>query len=386
MDDLAGFGKAAERFFALVESSIGTLYRPRAIRTEGKASAEVEAYKVIAIANANAKANIISADNQGELERRAIARLRQQELTKQTNIESIVQSAAERIKDRKINEEADKDWLNYFFDECSNVSNKDVQQLWAKVLARQVTSKRRLSRKLIDCLRWLDSDLAKDFIKLAPRVFYFDGFFAEEIVLEKSEFVSFSFERQARALAEIGLLRENLSKTFQFSFQSLEVECSELSDRPLDLREFFEFTSAGRELALTVCEPIIRFERKLQRNKELRVNSSHYSGDPYTSEKSKIDSVLFGVDKRSELAASHIANFLVEIAASVVIRKSVLLKGNLFSSRPIMTITKNTPSRLVVKRESKGAYVRQLHDSERRFLDTIELIIETNRRTICNVE
>jgi hypothetical protein len=89
MDDLAGFGKAAEKFLALLESSVGALYRPRAIRREGKAAADTEAYKLVALANAEVKASIVKADGQYDLEQRALNRIRQQELTKQTNIESI---------------------------------------------------------------------------------------------------------------------------------------------------------------------------------------------------------------------------------------------------------------------------------------------------------
>jgi hypothetical protein len=137
MDDLAGLGKAAEKFFALLEASVGTLYRPKSIRKEGEAAAEVEAYKVVALAKANAKADLIRLDAQQDLERRAINRLRQQELVKQTNIEAIAEAALDEVGASEINESADKDWLNYFFDGCASVSDSDVQKLWAKVLARQ---------------------------------------------------------------------------------------------------------------------------------------------------------------------------------------------------------------------------------------------------------
>jgi hypothetical protein len=386
MDDLAGLGKATEKFFGLIESAIGTLYRPRAIRKEGEASADAEAYKIVAIANANAKADIVKFESQQDLERRAIDRLRQQELTKQTNIESIVEEAAKEIGTSDVNEAADKDWLNYFFDACSGVSNREVQQFWARVLARQVVSDRGLSRKLIDCLRWIDRGLANEFVALAPRIFYFHGFFSDEVGLTKDEIRYFGFPFRSEALEEVGLLRENLSKTFDFAFQSLSIDCVELSDRALEGRHFYDFSTAGRELAETVCDPIIQFRKKLS---VLRPDPVSQVGrwlghGPYLDADSRLDSIIFRADERAKLAASHITKFLIQIAAKVVIRKALLTKDKLVSSRPIMTITKKTPTSLSIKRESSGPYVQELHPTERKFLDRLERLIEANRDMICN--
>jgi hypothetical protein len=95
MEDLAGFGKATEKFFSLIESAVGTLYRPEAIRAEGRAIADAEAYKVVALARAEAEAKGIQTDSQQELAERAVARIRHQELLKQSNIDSIVEITAD---------------------------------------------------------------------------------------------------------------------------------------------------------------------------------------------------------------------------------------------------------------------------------------------------
>jgi hypothetical protein len=289
----------------LLESSVGALYRPRAIRREGKAAADTEAYKLVALANAEVKASVVKADGQYELEQRAINRIRQQELTKQTNIESIVELAAEQIKDSEVNGDTDKDWLSYFFENCGSVSNQEVQALWAKVLARGVTTKGHLSRKLIDCLRWLDHSLALSFLDFAPRVHYFEGFFAEKISHTNGRRLSFQHIYEVKMLEEIGLLRENLSKSFEFNFQSLRITCLELSDRSLVFRGFLEFTRAGEELAQIVCPTIVAYNRAIKIAQPDPVKQiAHRFGEKYTDQQSKLDSILVEPEKRIQLAAS----------------------------------------------------------------------------------
>jgi len=385
MDDLAGFGKAAERFFGLIESSVGALYKPRALRKEGAAAADAEAYKLVALANAKAKADLIQFESQQDLEQRAVNRLRQQELTKQSNIEAIVAAAVNDIGDSKVNQSADKDWLNYFFEACAGVSDEDVQKLWAKVLAKQAISDRGLSRKLVDCLRWTDGPLAEQFMQLAPRIFYFQGFFANDVGLRKDQMTSFSSAFRSRALEEVGLLRENLSKTLEFSFQSLRISCVELSDRSLDLRQFFEFSTAGRELARTVCEPIIQFDKKLSRLlpdsiEQVRRNLGHRL---YSDEDVKLDSIIFGIDKRTKLAVSHLAQFLIEIPGEVVIRKNIVRKDKIIDARPVFSVVKKTTNKMIIKRETTGPYLNALHRTEKDFLVTLERVLEANREMIC---
>ncbi len=56
MEDIGRVGCAAEKFLDLIQSAVGTLYRPRAIRLDGRAAAEAEAYKIVALAKADKEA------------------------------------------------------------------------------------------------------------------------------------------------------------------------------------------------------------------------------------------------------------------------------------------------------------------------------------------
>ena len=68
---------------------------------------------------------------------RAIARLRHQELTKQKNIESIIDQTIPKIENKSIENEVDKDWLSYFFESCAGVSEARIQALWSDCLSFQ---------------------------------------------------------------------------------------------------------------------------------------------------------------------------------------------------------------------------------------------------------
>jgi Protein of unknown function (DUF2806) len=165
VEDLAGLGRAVEKFLGLVQSSVGTLYRPRAIRHEGQAKADIEAYKVVTVAKATVEARRISLEADQELAARAVVRLRHEELTKQENLESIINLTIPRIENSTIDDEVDKDWLFGFFESCASVSNTDIQDLWSKVLVEKVT---RRSQLYPDSSRIRGSPLPNGAIRILP--------------------------------------------------------------------------------------------------------------------------------------------------------------------------------------------------------------------------
>ena len=109
MEDLAGIGRAVEKFLGLVQSSIGTLYRPRALRQEGKAKADAGAYQLVTEAKAAAEVSLINFEAEQTLAERTAARLRHQEMTKQENLESIIDRTIPRIEHQTISSNVDED-------------------------------------------------------------------------------------------------------------------------------------------------------------------------------------------------------------------------------------------------------------------------------------
>jgi hypothetical protein len=382
MEDLGGFGRAAEKFLGLIESSVGKLYRPRAIRQEGRALADAEAYKIISIAKADQAARLINYETEHALAERAVARLREQEMAKQFNIEAIVDKAAEELGTREVNDELDKDWLHYFFEGCATISNAEIQGLWAKVLAGKATSGRQISRKVVDCLRWLEPMSAQQFLEFAPLAYLYGGFFTEMVQFNEDKTVqSFAFPVDGHQLEEIGLLKENLAKTFSFDFASLRIICQELTDRSLQFRDFFELTNTGEQLAMIVCPAIF------SRNELASENALNRYDEIYSSEGDKRDSLILPREARINLAVGAIVNFLIEIAATVKIEKPFVTKrGKEFHHNvsDVFSIHKPTARKMEIWRAEKGRAVSDLHEIELAFLDSLTEYLTINKEMICH--
>lgn len=146
MEDLLGVGKSADKIIEAVSRAVGAIYRPYGIRRE----ADAEAYRLIAIERAKAAAlekqtragsaglAVVIADTEEQLQERAQRRLANEVLHQQRNVDSVVQEAINQGTTTDSDEEIDLDWLNSFFDLAKNVSVKQMQALWGKVLAKEI--------------------------------------------------------------------------------------------------------------------------------------------------------------------------------------------------------------------------------------------------------
>ena len=75
-----------------------------------------------------------------ELYGRTCSRMLYQEMRKQKNIENIVSEAKTILQDEEevAKEAVNEDWLMRFFNSIQDISNEDMQKLWAKVLAGEI--------------------------------------------------------------------------------------------------------------------------------------------------------------------------------------------------------------------------------------------------------
>lgn len=69
------------------------------------------------------------------------------------------------------NENADPDWIARFWDNVKDVSNQDMQRIWAKLLAGEVVQPGRFSLRTLDVLRNMSSEEAKLFNHFCQFVF-----------------------------------------------------------------------------------------------------------------------------------------------------------------------------------------------------------------------
>jgi len=149
--DLKGLSEPATKLIEKVSSAIGVLYEPRQIRK--KAQAEADAKKITSLANIEIS----------DLEARALERTIKSAARKQENIESITMQAALQMNeaDSNVAENLNEDWIVHFFDQCENISDKDMQTIWAKILSGEAKSKGSYSKRTINFLSSLDKQDAE---------------------------------------------------------------------------------------------------------------------------------------------------------------------------------------------------------------------------------
>jgi hypothetical protein len=371
LEDFTGIGRATGKFLELVQSSIGTLYRPRAIRKEGEAVADAEAYKVIALAKANNEARQITLDGQQALAERAVERLRHQELNKQKNLEAIIDQTIPKIEEKEeaVEVTVDKDWLSYFFESCATVSEEKVQALWCDVLASKIGGEN-LPRKAIDCLRWMDSHAAEQFAEFAQILYLFGGSFVWITQRTRDPILSLHFGYDVDALVDIGLIKENFNREFRFMFGSMYVTCKELSDRSLEHRGFFEFTQTGKKLA-SVVVPAIRKHRaasnELKSIDELKSIEERMANEGYSEKQFQIDNEVVIPEDRIKVLCGGISMFVIQNKAEVLIEKSLVrVQGREYcdDTQKVMSISTSN-GELLVKQFKKGRHWKTLSEFEK---------------------
>jgi len=154
MVDLGELSKPATVLIEKVSDAVGGIFQPSQIKR---------------IARAQAEADIIRAQGQIEvtdLQRRAMRRFLAEESKKQENIEAITWQALPQLEDKARPRDMEDDWIANFFDKCRIVSDKEMQQIWGKVLAGEANSPGTYSKRTVNFLGSLDKQEAVLFTKL----------------------------------------------------------------------------------------------------------------------------------------------------------------------------------------------------------------------------
>lgn len=152
-------GKVVEKFIDVVSKGIGTVYKPRAMRKE----ADAEAYRQEVLANAQAKSILIEGDAKIELYERVKNRIALQEINRQENIEEIIEKSIPLLKANTTDVEVDNDWRTRFFKKAQDVSNDEMQSIWAKILAEEVSSPGKTSLRTLDVVSNISKKEAERF-------------------------------------------------------------------------------------------------------------------------------------------------------------------------------------------------------------------------------
>jgi uncharacterized repeat protein (TIGR03899 family) len=137
--------------------------------------------------------------------RRAAHRLAIQEVRRQEYIESIINQAVKNLPATVSSDPVDPDWISRFFDECKDVSNEDLQKIWARILANEVTSPGSCSRKTLSTLKDLSAKDADLFNRIGNLLWLSNG----DIFLPHRIDISFNEEFKKYRLDYDALLHLN---------------------------------------------------------------------------------------------------------------------------------------------------------------------------------
>lgn len=158
--DFDGLSDAAKTFVEKASDAVGGLFKP---------------WQIGRIAKAEANASIVAEQAKIEitdLQRRAAARWLAEEEQKQKNMERITEKAVPHVSEAGRSADLDKDWLVNFYDKARLISDSEMQELWAKILAGEANTPGKVSKRTINLMASLDKTDAEMFKSLRRFIWY----------------------------------------------------------------------------------------------------------------------------------------------------------------------------------------------------------------------
>jgi uncharacterized repeat protein (TIGR03899 family) len=228
--DLAGLSEPLKRLIEVTAEGIGAVSRPFLI----KANANAKAFEIRTVAQAIAdsqkllgtmkyeEGNIIieSAPNQdvlpaleNDIEQRIIMRVAFQQAKKQSNVEQVVQHAADELKSEQevTDEKPDSDWVTRFFNISEDISADHMQILWGKILAGEIKKPGSYSLRTLELLKNINQEEAELFVRACKIAFAIN----DKVLIPNQDNGAYLLEKYGLTftdflrLREIGLLVTN---------------------------------------------------------------------------------------------------------------------------------------------------------------------------------
>jgi hypothetical protein len=214
----------------ITRDGIGNLLSPWQLKREGRAQAEVRAREMTILAQAEQDVADIRAgrkaiddrgrivpiqphqhlsENTDDLLRKAHDDMLVDQLERQVNLSTIAHKAEEEaieVEDSEVKEEGvDKDWVKKWRSFAQDISDAQMQQLWARLLSGNLKEPGSYSLHAIELLSRMSAADARNISKIAPYVI--DGL----IPAQNVEFVD------VLQVQELGIITLNLFKKYKLA-------------------------------------------------------------------------------------------------------------------------------------------------------------------------
>ena len=250
--NLGQLSQPADTLIKKVSSAVGGIFEPWQIKRVAKAETEASLIK--------AKAEIEITD----LHRRAMHRFVEEEANRQENMEAITEKAIPQLEDGSDPSKMEDDWVTNFFDKSRTVSDNEMQDLWASVLAGEANSPGSYSRRTVNFLGDLDKRDAELFSALCSFGWFVGAFtpliFDTQASIYNEKGLNFNTVSHLDSIGLIqfnnlsGFSRTGLLKNFMVAYcgEPLNLTMGKGEDNKLSIGKVF-LTQVGIELA-RVCQ------------------------------------------------------------------------------------------------------------------------------------
>jgi len=221
---------------------------------------------------------LVSIEKQMPLEDRTQRRARLGALRKQQNLETIIQKSLPYCSSTEVTDKADPDWFSTFTLLAEDVSNKTMQNLWAKILAGEITQPGSFSTKTLKVFREMSitdakllakacslaiSDQAKRNIRIISGAYQTPGllnFFSKnrEQNIQLSQFSLSYADLLILADNHLVFIQEtesnpmNNQESFHFHFNGEPLTLT--AKKSSCVLKFYKFTPIGSELANLISD------------------------------------------------------------------------------------------------------------------------------------
>lgn len=257
--NLGDLGKPIDTLINKISDATGVLYEPRRIRHKAKAESEA----AIISAKAEAAADIIKTESEIEitdLHRRAAQRWINEEAKRQKNMEDIIDKAEPHLNEEAKPNAMEDDWVANFFDKGRIVSDSEMQNLWARVLAGEANNPGTYSKRTVNLLSDFDKSDAELFTQLCGFGWRFRDvvplIFDEHAEIYNRHGINFNNLNHLESIGLVqfdgivGFERRNFPKRFIVYYygRPLILEMPKAADNALDIGKTL-LTKIGQELA-----------------------------------------------------------------------------------------------------------------------------------------
>ena len=249
--NLGDLTKPASILVKKISNAVSILYEPLQIRKVAKAKADA------ALIEAQSDIEIT------DLHRRAAHRWIEEEAQQQKIMEDITAKALPQLNESAKPDSVDNDWIVNFFDKCRIVSDKEMQELWSRILASEANAPGTYSKRTVNFLSNLDKGEADLFTRLCGFGWVIGNFvplvFDQKANIYNKDGINFTTLSHLDSIDLIrfdgvrSFYRQNLPKRFSVTYygRSLTIEMPQDASNKLDFGKVM-LTRIGNEL-VPIC-------------------------------------------------------------------------------------------------------------------------------------